>query len=291
MSSARICSLLAAALPLVSATPEAAPSEPGHGDGVASPQRPVGFRGNWTGRYLHVQPPTDWSLDGASPSALEWKAEVGVGESSAIVVGGKAFIVTDGIRLSCLRLTDGRLLWQRDRHVADGDAAGSTIRRIEQYVSLRHRHRAAKDRLREVERRLRGGRNVQASAEGAGRGVLEADAAQLRGLIGQLDRKVSRYPDVLDVGNRPGQTGRSAPPHGGGALSYPIATPCSDGKSVYAWLPTGFLAAYDLEGRPLWVRVLGDKRAAGGWFGGQVAPSPVLADGKIVVHYDLRIQL
>jgi hypothetical protein len=69
-------------------------------------------------------------------------------------------------------------------------------------------------------------------------------------------------------------------------MSYAIATPCSDGKALYVYLPTGGVVSYDLDGNHLWYRTLGTRRTSGGWGSAEVAPSPLLAGGVLLVHYD-----
>jgi len=201
-----------------------------------TPESPVGFRGDWTGRYPGAQPPLHWS----ATSNVVWKTEVGVGESSPVVVGDRVFILTDGIRLRCLARRDGSVLWERDRHLEEGNA-------VEDYV-----------------------RRYQAWRVAKGRGAHWSVAL----------KELGEPPSTESCGGQPNRYWGQSP------LSYAIATPCSDGRNIYAWLPTGTLVAYDLAGKQQWTRVLGEKRYGGGWWGAHVAPSPVLADGKLVVHYD-----
>jgi len=84
----------------------------GHPDFRPSPEHPVGYRGDWTGRYPGATPPLEWSFE----YNVLWKTTVGKGESSPIVVGERLFILSDGVRLACLDKADGRVLWQREHH-------------------------------------------------------------------------------------------------------------------------------------------------------------------------------
>jgi hypothetical protein len=253
-----------------------------------TPRRPVGFRGDWTGRYPGAQPPLEWSI---AKSAL-WRAPVGAGEAPPIVVGDRVFIVADSIRLSCLRRSDGKLLWQRRRHLDANVPAEKEVARLEQYVDLYHRVRpvraqrqATEQALKRLDGAARPGRE-DATQAAALRQTLDALDANLAPLEARL-KDVAGAADFLRVSNCSGQVVKNPQPHiAAGPFARAIATPCSDGSAVYAWMCTGVLAAYDLDGKPLWRRVLGDRRACGGWYGGQVAPSPALVDGKLVVHYD-----
>ena len=67
---------------------------------------------------------------------------------------------------------------------------------------------------------------------------------------------------------------------------YTSATPTSDGERVFAVFGTGSVAAYDLEGRHLWSRLL--ERPKNRW--GHSA-SPLLAGGKLLVHVETLVAL
>ena len=229
-------------------------------DFLPSPQHPVGYRGDWTGRYPGAEPPATLTT-----SNLVWKVDVGDGEASPIVVGSRIFLLTDGIHLRCLDRETGQWLWQRNHHV---DKTDTNLWAVEEYVLARHQ-------LRRLEAPARDPATARTPPDPEKKAALQKQMADLMQL------------DVLkNVVNLSGQWGRGGPKSYEGALTGAVATPCSDGRAVYAWLPTGVIAVYDLAGKPLWHRVLGEKRAAGGWYGGQVAPAPLLADNKLVIHYD-----
>ena len=215
----------------------------GAADFRPTPAHPVGFRGDWTGRYTGAQPPLHWS----PTNNVAWKTEVGVGESSPVVVGNRIFILTDGVRIRCLDRRDGAVLWERDRHLRADVPVEAALLPVEDYVRRYHQWCAGK-----------------------GKGA-HWDVAR---------RELGEPPATVSCGGQPNRYWSQSP------LAYAIATPCSDGRNLYVWLPTGVLVAYDLEGHRQWTRVLGDQRVGGGWWGAHVAPSPLLADGKLVVHYD-----
>lgn len=205
----------------------------GHPDFYPSHEHPVGFRGDWSGRYPGATPPTRWT----TAYNVVWKAEVGGGESSPIVVGDRLFILTEGITLCCLRKSDGHMLWKRDRHARADLAAEAYARQIEDFV---HLHREA--------------------------GRSDERAKELRDRLHKSEYALR----ILSPG----------------AMAYAIAVPCSDGESVYVYLPTGEVVSYSLDGERKWLRTLGNARAAGGWEAGQVGASPLLVAGRLIVHYD-----
>jgi len=80
-----------------------------------SPDRPVGWRADGTGRYPSAAPVTRWS---ATENVL-WKTEVGTGHSSPIVVGSRVLITAEPDLLICLNAATGKQLWRRTHKLAD----------------------------------------------------------------------------------------------------------------------------------------------------------------------------
>ncbi|MGD0897029.1 MAG: PQQ-binding-like beta-propeller repeat protein [Thermoguttaceae bacterium] len=259
----------------------------GHAQYFPTPEHPVGFRGDWTGRYPGAEPPFRWSLT----ENVAWKTEVGTGESSPVVVGNRVFLLTNGIRLSCLDAARGQLLWRKEHHLRQDVPEEVGPWMVEEYVLRHHQMRPVQDRLRSLQDALKTLRNKTERARQPGDAerlvALEKELADCEAQVEIREKDLADFVEKIPVANVSGQqqrlSGGAAKPN---ALTYAIATPCSDGRRLYAWLPTGVLVCYDLEGNRQWVRVLGKRRASGGWYGGQVAPSPLLADGKLVVHYD-----
>jgi outer membrane protein assembly factor BamB len=66
--------------------------------------------------------------------------------------------------------------------------------------------------------------------------------------------------------------------HFGFILEYTLPTPTSEGKQVYVVYGTGLTAAYDLDGKRQWVRMLTKPTSATGF-----AANPLLAGGRLVV--------
>ena len=263
----------------------------GGGDFHPSPARPVGFRGDWTGNYVGASPPLGWS----PTDSVLWKTQVGEGEPSPIVVGDRVFVLSDGIRVDCLSRTDGKVLWHREHHVrpdaAADAAADAAVWRLEEYVLLHHRRRPLEQRQGELARALAGLRaeadRVRRKPDGARVAELEKRLAECREEMAPLAGRIEALVELPVPENRSGQYPKGQTDERlRSATTWAIATPCSDGRFVYVWMPTGVLACYDLQGKARWVRILGRRRAVGGWYGGQVAPSPLLADGKLVIHYD-----
>jgi hypothetical protein len=66
--------------------------------------------------------------------------------------------------------------------------------------------------------------------------------------------------------------------HFGFTFEYTMPTPTSEGKQVYVVYGTGLVAAYDLEGKRRWVRMLAKPTSATGY-----SANPLLAGGRLVI--------
>ena len=66
--------------------------------------------------------------------------------------------------------------------------------------------------------------------------------------------------------------------HFGFTFEYTMPTPASDGKQVYVVYGTGLVAAYNLEGKREWVRMLVKPTSSSGY-----SASPLLAGGRLVI--------
>lgn len=74
--------------------------------------RAFGWRGNGTGRFQNVTPPTTW--DGDEGTNILWQTAVGEGYSSPVLTGGKVFVTSEQDLLVCVDRKSGRILWQKD---------------------------------------------------------------------------------------------------------------------------------------------------------------------------------
>jgi outer membrane protein assembly factor BamB len=71
-------------------------------------------------------------------------------------------------------------------------------------------------------------------------------------------------------------------PHNG----YTSATPASDGKRVFVVFGTGVVAAYDIDGKHLWTKLIERPRHIWG-----NCASPLLVGGKLLVHVETLVAL
>lgn len=84
-----------------------------------STKSPVGWRGDGSGQYPSADPPTKWS----AKENILWKAEVGMGTSSPVLVGQRLFITAEPNLLICLDAGSGKELWRKAHKIADFPAA------------------------------------------------------------------------------------------------------------------------------------------------------------------------
>jgi outer membrane protein assembly factor BamB len=80
-----------------------------------TPPRTYGWRGDGSGRFPVADPPTQWNID--QDSGIRWTADVGRGQSSPVIAGGKIFITAESSLLVCLD-RDGKILWKQDNGLA-----------------------------------------------------------------------------------------------------------------------------------------------------------------------------
>lgn len=80
---------------------------------------PFGWRGDGSGQFPTAHPPTKWS----AKENILWKAQVGMGMSSPILVGQRIFVTAEPDLLICLDAGSGRELWRRSLHLADFPAS------------------------------------------------------------------------------------------------------------------------------------------------------------------------
>jgi outer membrane protein assembly factor BamB len=213
----------------------------------ASPEAPVGWRTDGTGRYTDVKPPTQW----AENSNVLWKTKLpGRSQGSPILVGNHVFVACDPAELLCVRAEDGEVVWRRSNALEDiyGPAKAKEI--TAEYT----RQRAERRKLEDALRRAKGDPDRQAEIK------QQLKAAQRD--YGDLMKRVPPPPSYAD-----GETSNSA------------ATPVSDGKHVYALFGNGVVCAYTLGGERRWLKYVEAPTITFGH-----ASSPALADGKLIVH-------
>jgi len=210
-----------------------------------------GWRGDGSGRYPNATPVLNWSKDTNvvwATALAEWS------NASPLPVGKRVFVLSERSVLQCLDLDTGTNLWSRTNDYAQ-------VMSAEELADLRR------------------GEALQGRAVDAAR-KLQAEPGNLR----LYDQMAAICRDVAaDAGasNAFAIVRQFSPPPTHNDTGFTTPTPVSDGKTVYILTALGTAARYDLEGNRAWIRLV--RKPTRGW--GQ-SGSPLLADGKLLVHID-----
>jgi len=110
--------LLLAILSIAAAAKVDVPAPLGSVRFVPSPERPVGWRGDGSGRYPGATPPSSWerktNANGYATKGIVWMAPLpNIGVSMPIIVGDRIFLTSEVCDLVCLDKQTGRMLWIR----------------------------------------------------------------------------------------------------------------------------------------------------------------------------------
>ena len=242
-----------------------------------SPERPVGWRGDGTGRYTGAKPPLTWERrpgdSGYTTKNILWSVRLpDWSVASPIVVGDRIFVTAEPGDLVCLDKRSGRILWIRSNTDCEGipeAERAATPAYAEKVAPLIARLAATNEAVVTLLNAF----IAPAGVPEAGRATISATLKARRDLQGEIHKallavdkkKYDRYWAQAIFG-----------------FSGP--TPCSDGSRVCAFFTTGITVCYDLEGRRLWIH---HGRGSGSEHGNFA--SPLLADGKVVVWaHELR---
>jgi outer membrane protein assembly factor BamB len=208
-----------------------------------------------------ARPAVGWRHDGtgrfpdADPptkwSATEnvrWKTALpGRGYGSPVVVGERIYVASEPAELLCLNAEDGKILWQTTASLVEllGPAKSEEI-------LAQHRQLLQKDKT--IRNALRKAPKDSEEAE-----KLKKESRALRERIKEFERKY---------------------PISGGRAGNAAATPVTDGNTVYVAFGSGIVAAVSRDGKPLWMKFI-----EGSPLGFGHSSSPLLVDGKLIVHY------
>jgi hypothetical protein len=202
----------------------------GSPDFYPSPDHPVGWRGDGTGRYVAATPPTVWSRnDKGERKNIVWEVKLPCYTwSTPIIVGDKIFTRSEPYDLICLDKKTGKILWIRSHPVIEGLSAEE---------KKANPAFAKVDAMVQELQKL----NNQLVASGWEKNVCQKKhelQRQINDETAAIDKKYAMPPDWY-VESWAGYTG---------------GTPCSDGKNVYIDSGDGVIACYDLNGNKKWAR-------------------------------------
>ncbi|MCH8828008.1 MAG: PQQ-binding-like beta-propeller repeat protein [Planctomycetes bacterium] len=227
------------------------------GNSPATAAQPVGWRSDGTGRYPQATPPTVWSAE----KNVLWKTKLpGRSHSGPVVVGDRVFVASEPNELICLSAADGKILWQTAFTTIDvfGEKKAAQI----------EADRAKAKELQQQQRKLRRELKDLRNAEGTPKEKIDKLNQQVRELKDKI-RELTKY-----SGSIRGSNGNTT------------ATPVCDGKNIIVVFGNGVVSSHTIAGKRNWIKFVEAPRIGFGH-----SASPVIADGKVIVHYGNLIAL
>lgn len=220
------------------------------------------WRSDGTGRYPKATPPFTWS----KTDNVVWKRPLkNWSNATPVLHKDRIFTLEEPSTVVCLDQKTGEELWRADANldaVQGEDAARASKRREE----LPLRQRTLQRKLNDLSTAAR-----EQPDDEAVRDEIAAARTELQSVLAQIQQ--ARSPQQA-VGLPPTYS----------VNGYTSPTPVAAGERLWVFFGTGVAAAFDLTGKRLWARVAG--RPTHGW--GHSA-SPVLVDGKLVLHIDRTV--
>jgi outer membrane protein assembly factor BamB len=229
----------------------------------ATPDTPLGWRGDGTGRFPGATPVTEWGPD----KNVVWRAAMpGWSNSQPVVTGNVVFTTAEPTTLLCLSRADGKILWQKTHNYED------LLPPAEKEQALKDLHTA--ERLRIVE-----GEPIKQKLQEIARDLANnPNDGYLKGQKASLVRKR----DALEARVAKLEMWRAAKADPMIGLSN--ATPVTDGNAVFALFGNGVGAMYDMQGQAKWAKIVRRAKDPPGR-----SMSPVLAGGVLVMAIDNEI--
>ncbi|MEN9573235.1 MAG: hypothetical protein RL514_1090 [Verrucomicrobiota bacterium] len=251
----------------VSTTPAAAPL--GSTRFAPSAERPIGWRGDGSGRYPGATPPMAWerttNATGYATKGIVWMAPLpNLSAATPIIVGDKIFLASEVSDLLCLDKQTGRLLWIRSNPEFEGLSAAdrqTNAAYADKLLPLATElAKANTDAVEALNARL-------ATAATVTPRTLEPALKRKR----ELEKQISDQQLAIDKKAFARYWGQAV-------FGFSGQTPTSDGEHVCVFFTTGVAACYDLEGNRKWIT----RGGGGGSEHGNFA-SPLLCGHRLVV--------
>jgi outer membrane protein assembly factor BamB len=206
----------------------------------------VGWRGDGKGDFKALDAPTRWSRQ----EGIAWKTRLpATSISSPVVAGECAFVMAEPNRLLCIRLSDGKVLWDRP-HDYEAVFAPEKVNEIKQQHAESQKVRQT---IAELEKQLK-------SAQDAANADIVSSLQNRVRKLQQHDEKLTAIPPPQIDG-----TGNTA------------STPVCDHENVYAVLGNGIVSSHRRDGQRNWIRFIGKPMS-------RHSASPLIAGNVLIVH-------
>ena len=261
---------------LASAAPPAPLGAPSF---LPTPDQPVGWRGDGTGRYPGATPPLEWSIGkDLTGKNVAWVTQLpfhhgGSGASQPIVVGNRIYFTvgaqqaTKGpLDLYCLNLTDGKILGIASLTPYDAATPEDKKKAADTVEPMLAELRKLNGQLIET---LNAKKLKQDDWRGNVNGKRQDLGAKITDAMIAVDSKYKMGVDRHDWG-------------------YASATPCSDGTNIYVWFANHTAACFTLDGKPVWATM--ESKPLKGMAEHGCHSSPVLLPDRMVTMYGQTMQ-
>jgi len=240
----------------------------------AMAQDVIGWRSDTTGRFLDVDPPTQWSAE----NNVIWKTKMpSWGNSSPLIAGDRIFTTAEPATLVCVDAKNGEILWQRNNTYLDmlGSEEAEKMRQQLDAMGLDDLTKKLRAAIKQLDRAKNDLKKLKDS------GAQEPDReSELKKQIQDLENQIKELDAVL----KPVE--QYILPATRDVNGYSSASPASDGKNVYAVYGTGVVVCYDMDGNRKWIKFLEKPNHEWGH-----SASPIIVEDKLIVHIQNLIAL
>ena len=236
-----------------------------------------GRRGDWTGRFPDADPPLAWNM--REGTNVVWRTPMpDYSAANPIIVGDRLFVNCEPHTLYCLDKNTGRILWKRDSHIFEFVPQDQRAAAMKSWAAARAAEKSPE--RRQLGQQLAALADEQRTLEEAGQ-LTEAKDKEIAAKMEPVKEKLAELSGKLRLNSLwRGKLGVRG--HGWmNNYGWTFPAPCSDGRSVWVKHNTGVLARYDLDGTRKWIK---QTHMSGGV---EQLPSPVLADGKVIIQGSL----
>ena len=227
----------------------------------------VGWRGDGSGTYPDARPTLNWAIE----QNVIWKTPMPAASNATPVIHGqRIFVTAEPATLICLNKADGKILWKRSNTLKESLSPDQ--------LAKMERASKAKTDLKAVEAKLNALRPKIEKLANADRKD-QSELVRLKDdelLLKSKLKKVKKELDPISKFSRPKVEA---------TVGYATPTPVVVGKHVWAVFGVGIVACYDVDGNrkcSKWMRMVEDRGSEYGQ-----SPSPLLADGKLIVQTHL----
>jgi outer membrane protein assembly factor BamB len=193
----------------------------------------------------------------------------GYGVSHPVPLGHRVFVCADPCTLLCLHRDDGKILWQKSSSYSELDIGPEDRDRI----AVEKAEMAKLDKKRSA---------VQKEMEVALRPLVKQKPSKEE--KEEIAKKREPFREQLEAIDKEKQkltlAVRYTQPGTHSYAGYSAPTPVTDGKDVFVAFGNGLVARYDLDGNRKWLKLVEHSNLSFAHSG-----SPVLADGKLLIHF------